>query len=151
MAYIHVCPVFKLDVLVTNIVEENKRKPKEQQKNSKNLKEDAESFLREMTQYKPKYYFLLFPDSEFGNKPAFADLGRVFGVPIEWKETIISKRILSLKNSWREKLGYKIGYLYNRIATKEIEPKSLVDYLDEDMILGSIDLSQKRPRFESRT
>ena len=59
-----------------------------------------------------------------------ANIDRVSSLSIKHEAKILQFRVAGLENPWRELLGYKLGYLFTRIATEDV---------NEDMISNIID------------
>lgn len=67
--------------------------------------------------YARKYTFFISPLEEFGNLPSTAFIEDVKSINKEYNKRLLEHRIVSLRNPWREKLGYMVGNLYNRVGT----------------------------------
>jgi len=78
--------------------------------------------------YARKYTFFISPLEEFDNIPSTAFIQDVRSINKEYKERLLEYRIVSLKSPWREKLGYMVGNLYNRVATYSPKTSSIKDW-----------------------
>lgn len=67
--------------------------------------------------YARKYTFFISPLEEFDNLPSIAFIEDVRSINTRFRKRLLEHRIVSLRNPWREKLGYMLGNLYNRIGT----------------------------------
>ena len=86
----------------------------------KQFENEIVDLISDEVNYKRKSTFFLSPLHKFGDFPTLATIEDVRSVPVnETKDLILDHRICSLKNPWRELLGFKVAYLYNRIATDD--------------------------------
>jgi hypothetical protein len=96
----------------------DKSKPLKKESYIKQFENEVTTVVNDEVKYIRKSTFFLSPLPAFDNLPTFAIIEDIRSIPIgETKEIILKSRIASLKNPWREKLGYKLAYLYNRVAT----------------------------------
>jgi|WetSurMetagenome_2_1015567.scaffolds.fasta_scaffold281370_1 hypothetical protein len=89
-------------------------------KNSKikDFENQIASIIEKETNYNGKSTFFISPLNEFSSLPTLALIEDVRSTLInDSKEILLMNRLCSLKNPWREKLGFKAANLYNRIAT----------------------------------
>lgn len=122
ISFISVCPVFSLNHIRKKLMEQYKvRAPQ-------NLKEAVGNHLHDIAKNKKRFHFFLSPATDFSKTPAYADLAQIFSIPKRYIPTVVGKRICGLKNPWREKLGFMVGYLYNRVATKDIDKNTVLKY-----------------------
>jgi hypothetical protein len=85
------------------------------------------NIIHEEAKYNRKSTFFLSPLDEFNGLPSLAIIEDIRSIPIsEAKDIILSYRICSLKNPWREKLGFKVANLYNRVATQEPAKEAII-------------------------
>lgn len=124
ISYVCICPVFKLDTVRKALLSKHKAKSK------KNREAAIANHLHDLAQNKKRYFFFLSPPPNLGGNPLYADLGQVFSVSKRYISHMISQRCCSLRSPWREKLGFMLGYLYNRVATEDIQRDAIADYLD---------------------
>jgi hypothetical protein len=93
-------------------------------KNQKDLENNVTSAIFKEMNYNGKFTFYIPPIHEFGNKPTIAFLNDIRSIEVEYIKILLENRIRALKPPWREKLGYKVAYLFNRIATDDTKNES---------------------------
>ena len=50
-------------------------------------------------------------------------------MPLSEKDGLLQHRNLTITSPWKEKLGYKVGYLFNRVATYTPEREEIKDWV----------------------
>ena len=117
-------PIFPFNFVFDDMVKEAFKKTKKKIGTLKSSKEVIEhftdlvsQFIYEESNYKKKYTFFISPLVDFDNKPTIAHIEHITSIKITELKTILENRIISIKPPWREKLGFKAGNIYNRIAT----------------------------------
>ncbi len=78
--------------------------------------------------YERKYTFFISPLEQLGNLPSIAFIEDVKSINKEYTERLLEHRIVSLKSPWKEKLGYMVGNLYNRVATYSPRTSAIKDW-----------------------
>ncbi|MHA2243885.1 MAG: hypothetical protein ACXADY_02860 [Candidatus Hodarchaeales archaeon] len=129
--YLAVSPVMKFEELLTKTLEKYKTKTRDPKKN-KEQKSKVLGEILNLANSRQKFFFFLSPIVELKNVLLYSDLSRVFSISNDYIEIIIQKRIKSLDSPWREKLGYKIGNLYNRVAINdedEVKKDTIKNYI----------------------
>lgn len=129
LSFINICPVFNIEVIITDFIDLNRNK------NAENLKKRLKSKIYDISQYIPKNYFFLAPNPIFNELPAYADIEQISNLPIEYYDEIKSNRLVSLFTPWREKLGWKLGYLFNRIALDDVRKEEIESFIDSNEVL----------------
>jgi len=129
LAFINICPVFSINVIIDNFIKLNL------DKSEKKLKNELIQRILDLSKFKKKYYFFLTPNPIFNNIPAYADIGQISNLPLKYYEDIKSSRLISLLSPWREKLGWKLGYLFNRIALEDVKKDEIENFIDNNEIL----------------
>jgi len=121
---ISIAPIVPFNFVFDDMVKEAFKRTKNKVRTLKSSKEVIENFTDLVSQsiynesnYKKKYTFFISPLLEFDNKPTIAYIEHIASIKITELETIFKHRITSIKPPWREKLGFKAGNIYNRIAT----------------------------------
>lgn len=117
LKYICIAPLIKLKPML----DEMATKKKNNGALKKNIEESLDSFINELHIYNPKEYFYLPKEEKFGINEEYVVLLE-FLLPQKFDEfidVVKEKTKCSLISPWKEKLGWKIGYLYNRIALDE--------------------------------
>lgn len=135
LSNVFICPIFKLEVIIDETLKGLKEKHPEKSKD--NVIKLLSKFIGDISKYEKKFFFFLTKTPEFEGSHAFADLLRITTIPVEYINNILEKRIKSLKSPWREKLGWKIGYLFNRVGLPDITTSSVEDYLKNHSIIRS--------------
>lgn len=82
-------------------------------------------FIKEEANYVKKYTFFISPLKKFNNNPSIANLKNILSIKKNYSEVLLKNRIISLKSPWSETLGYKVGNLFNRVATYTPEIKGI--------------------------
>lgn len=119
--YICISPIIKLKPMLDDMA----TKKKNNGAIKKNIEEKVNNFVKDLHIYKLKEYFYLPKDENYDINEDYVVLLEIL-LPQKFEEfiTIIKKTTkCSLMSPWREKLGWKIGYLYNRIALDEFSEK----------------------------
>jgi len=127
---IYCSPIFNLDNLIPRLIDEQK-----DIKKTEKIESNLKSIINSILNNQHKFYFFLTPISELTNIPMFVHLGRIFTINILYIEKIKTNRIAGLSSPWREKLGYKIGHIFNRIAIESIDSKISNSYVDNNEII----------------
>ncbi len=129
---ISVAPIFPFNYVFDDMVKEAFKRTKNKLGTLKSSKEVKESFtdlvsqfIYEESNYKKKYTFFISPLADFDNKPIIAHIEHITSIEITELKIILENRIISIKPPWREKLAFKTGYIYNRIATFTPEMKDI--------------------------
>jgi len=117
LSIISLAPILPFKTWLTMCADEFLDNPKI--KNQKDLENNITSSIFKEMNYDGKFTFYIPPIYEFGNKPATAFLNDIRSIEVEYIEILLENRIRALKPPWREKLGYKVAYLFNRIATDD--------------------------------
>ena len=68
------------------------------------------------TDNKKKGFFYLMPDKIFEGKECYADLEQIHSINRKYIGHLLEHRKASLRSPWLEKLAFKLGYCFNRIA-----------------------------------
>jgi len=82
----------------------------------KKIKKAIQDRMLQLTKFEGHSFFLLYPDDKFIDEYSIVDITNLINVGAEEIENISKFRKASLKHPWREKLGYMLGNLFNRIA-----------------------------------
>ena len=128
----HICftPIFKFEKIVSGLIDENKKK-KERSKFENAIIDRIDQIINNN---QPTSFFLS-PNPIFDNQPVYSDLGQILYLEFEKKDKILNSRIKSLTNPWRERLGYKTGYLFNRVALPNIERDTTIQYFKSNELV----------------
>jgi len=113
MERISMVPIFPFKKLLDEFLD----KRIEKLKNTKELENEVTNMIYNESNYKTKFTFFISELKEFSDKPTIAYLDDVRSVEIKSIDMLLKNRITSLKGPWREKLGHKVGYIFNRVAT----------------------------------
>lgn len=135
LSYIIICPIFKLKVLIEGTLKGLISKYPDKEK--RNIVKELSSFIKRILNYEQKFIFFLTNSTEFEGSHAFADLLRIATIPIKYINIVLDNRIKSLKSPWREKLGWKIGYMFNRVGLPDTTSNNVEDYLKSHSIIRS--------------
>lgn len=121
--YINYCPIFTIDCFIDDSFEYYKEKFKEKENPLVAIKSAIQQKVEAIYDNKPKGLFYLMPDKIFNGEECYANLEQIFSIGIEHLEKILDNRKVSLKSPWIEKLGFKLGYCFNRIAIPDFPIK----------------------------
>lgn len=114
--FISLSPIYVLDVYINRLVEQTIRKRGPDIAYERAIDIISEK-VSQLANYQDKRLFFLPPDSIFNGSAAFSGIDEISAIPVtHWKE-LLKLRRASILSPWREKLGFKMGYLYNRVAT----------------------------------
>jgi len=132
---ISIAPIFPFNFVFDDIINEAFKRTKKKVGNFNSSKEIEENFTNLVSQsiydesnYKKKYTYFISPLSEFDNKPTIVYIEHITSINITELKTIFDHRIISIKPPWREKLGFKTGNIYNRIATYTPKVKDITKW-----------------------
>lgn len=85
------------------------------------LKNEIAKVIFEEANYNHKFTFFIPAIEEFNNLPTIAFIDDIRSIEVNNErnsaESLLRNRICSLKTPWREKLGHKVGYIFNRVST----------------------------------
>lgn len=119
--YISVSPFMPLKHMVDAITKEKKKAGR----SSSQIRDSIKTNIDKLLQYDKKKYFYLPKDDEFGLSEESVALLEIV-LTSNMDECTISfiskKRICSIKSPWREKLGWAMGNMYNRVALDDFPP-----------------------------
>ena len=124
LKYYLYCPIYNLDSYIDPFIKNSKNNQSKLIRSDKIRKEEGfknhtnkiKSLMSDiMNNNRPRMFFLS-PRVEWGEFLAFAELEQIRSITKDKKEEILKNRFACLKNPWRERLGYKIAYLFNRVA-----------------------------------
>ncbi len=87
--------------------------------------------LHTLANYEDKRLFFLPRHRIFGESAAFTSLEQTGPLPISRYGNFLSSRVASMRSPWREKLGYKIGHLFGRVATPTPDPGHVQDWVKD--------------------
>ena len=88
-------------------------------KNQKDFENAVTTIVYNEMNFTNKFTFYIPPVNEFRNMPTTAFLNDIRSVEVKSVEKLLDNRIYALKPPWRERLGYKVAYIFNRIATDD--------------------------------
>lgn len=121
--YVTFCPIRSIDILIEEYIRANLNKL------DKDIEKSLIDKLNGLINNKRRFYFFIPPHEEL-DILGFADLTQIANISYEDSfKKILEKRITGLKNPWKEKLGWMIGYNYNRIALPDVDNKIISNYL----------------------
>lgn len=123
LSYILFCPVLDFDILIKKYLEINKNKK------LTNINEMLMSKVNNIFSNDNRYHFFLSPIPKVCKNPAFAHLEQITKISKKYMDNLLKNRKISLKKPWREKLGWMVGNLFNRIALKDIEKNLPSQYI----------------------
>jgi len=131
LEFICICPVFNIEVIIQAFLNKSEKKVKE------NILNGLRSKLIELSNNKKKFFFFLSPILEHKFPPAFADFSQISRISKEHLQNILRNRISVLKNPWREKLGWMIGNVFNRVAIEDVNIEVIDNYINKDEVLNN--------------
>jgi hypothetical protein len=111
-------------------------------KSQKEFENNVTTIILKEMNYDGKFTFYIPPINEFSNMPSVAFLNDIRSIEVKSIEKLLKNRIYALKPPWREKLGYKVAYIFNRVAiddTKKEEKESIKSWWTS--VYGDIHLS----------
>ena len=143
---ISLVPIYRFDETLEKIVKNiqkkicSKKKEKASETSIRSTFEtifisEVSRIIQEEANYVRKHTFFLSPLTTFCERPSIAHIEDLISVKKEKKDILIKNRVSSLQNPWREKLGFMVGNLYNRVATfspvlKDINDWWIYEYKD---------------------
>lgn len=133
LSNIFLCPILKIDVIIAITLEGLKLKYPKRSKDK--IINQLKQLISDILNYKKKFVFFLTKIPEFEGSHAVADLLRTTSIPVEYFNNILRNKIKSLKSPWREKLGWKIGYIFNRVGLPDTTTSSVEDYVRNHSVI----------------
>lgn len=125
LSHISVCPIFEFEHMAHRLAQKLKDKTK------KKLETIITNQLHRIAQNRRKFYFFLAPTLNLIEKPTYANLSQINSVRKEYIPDLLDNRICCLTSPWREKLGFMLGYIYNRVATANIDKDPIEKYVSD--------------------
>jgi hypothetical protein len=118
-AFISVAPVFELGVWIEEALRQRmaKLKPEDARPTYGSILGDLANKVFDLANYQNKRHFFLPPHKGWGNSAAFASLDQLTFLPSSDFRILVDHRTVSINSAWKEQLGYRLGYLFNRVAT----------------------------------
>ena len=128
ITYINICPIVALEYMVESI----RKKKKKQGKKSKDIKNSINSSINDLVGYNLKKYFYLPKDETCNIDDEWVVLiefvlthDRDYILPL-----IKKRRVCTLKNPWKEKLGWIVGTFYNRVSLENHSHEKIQELLE---------------------
>lgn len=129
ITYISFSPVYQLEVFVRNAAEGFiERRGRDAGFDS--LLDSIRNRMFDLVNYVSKNNFFLPPDEVLGGSAAFSSIEQISHIPMSYADRFLKRRKSSLKSPWREKLGFKTGYLFNRVATHTPDKEDLKEWVE---------------------
>lgn len=138
LEFINYCPIYSLHHRIIEFYEFIKNNAQMKKEIKKRASKNAHSYIKgkvinllsEICNYKKQNIFFLKGESIFIEQ-SYANLEQIYSLSSENVDQLKIYRVASLKNPWVEKLGFMLGFCFNRVATDEIS-KSERDALFEN-------------------
>lgn len=128
--YLHFCPLVPLKNILMELKKDYESRTPVPKPDT--IKNNLEGFVRENLIYKKKRFYYLPEKKYFKIKEQYLILLDAI-ITLDKKtatEMIKDKRICSLKSPWKEKLGWAVGNIHNRVSLKDYSEKQLKDALE---------------------
>lgn len=118
--YLSFSPILSLNLMLEKLAEDLKRKGKE-----KDIEKETNELMNDLYKYNKKQFYYLPKDIERDIKEdCVAWIEIIITQEVNKLKDIILKNIkCTLKSPWKEKLGWRLGYLYNRVSLEDFEKK----------------------------
>ncbi len=126
--YVSLSPIYPFEVFVKNAVRLYVKKRGPDIELTKIL-ESVSGKAYKMANYEDKRLFFLPPDEIFKESAGFSSIDQISHVSFSCVDDLFRLRKASLLSPWREKLGYKTGYLFNRVATDTPEKERVTEWI----------------------
>lgn len=123
--YICLSPIVTLNYLM----EELSEKVRKEGGNGGKIKKSKKKFIENLMKYNKKKYFYLPKNIKYKiNESAVVAIEIVLNYPLNSViDKIFEKRICTLKSPWKEKFGWSVGNLYNRVSLEDFH-KNHINY-----------------------
>lgn len=141
--YINFCPIFSLDCMIKPMIDIYAEKFRDKKSPDKEISVVIKRKLKDICNYKRKNIFFLIADEILDNEDCYADLEQIYSITIDNVESILNNRKASLQSPWIEKLGFKIGYCFNRIALPDTPPNHIKNIFDSKYLMIIQDKTEK--------
>ena len=115
MNYVLFCPIFDFDILIEKYLELNKNKT------ITNINENLIRHVNNLFSNDTRYFFFMSPIPNLRKNPAYAHLEQITKIHKGFINDLIQNRTIGLRKPWREKLGWMVGNLFNRIALEDTD------------------------------
>lgn len=138
--HLNICPIYSIEPYVKKAIDEQTEICMQQGKFKRilpclnNLEKAVIETIKWFCEYKPKNFFYLPPNTLFNDDPCYADLEQISSIELIVEKEIEEKKVkkyiideilpfrkICLESTYREKLGFKLGYRFNRIAIKDFD------------------------------
>jgi hypothetical protein len=152
LSVISICPIYKIDIIIDAYLKDNENKVPQ------NINNGLSNLLERLMNNKNEFAFFLSPILNKKNEeiipPSYADLSQIIRLDKELMEKILESRIAVLKSPFREKLGWMLGNIFNRIAHEDVEKDEINLFIEKHEVITEF-LKQrenkiiisKKPRF----
>ena len=147
LEFINYCPIYTLNHRIIefhqdlekseNVKKEIRKRETEGINPHDYIAGKVKGLLSMICNYKMQNIFFLKKDSIF-KEECYANLEQIYSIPKDYEAEIKKCRVASLTNPWIEKLGFMLGFCFNRVAIEEIE-KSERDSLFQDKYQSTFD------------
>mgnify|MGYP006281679553 CR=1 FL=1 len=126
--FLSIGPCINLNVVLDDLLQEMVERKDEKGDSfykRKEIKKNIKNIIHGLVVYNSKRFFYLPESDKFQiQNPCLTFLDTILIYEIkEFKKVINKKRICTLKNPWKEKLGWAMGNIYNRVALEDYEDK----------------------------
>ncbi len=90
--------------------------------------ESLSKYIYDEANYSKKFTYFISPLSHFENKPTIINLEKIHSINKSYYLQFIKHRITTIKSPWKEKLGFKVGFIFNRVATYTPKSNEIKDW-----------------------
>lgn len=130
LEFINYCPIYTLTHRIIefhenlknneNVKKEIRKRETEGQNPHDYIAGKVKGLLSKICKYQKQNIFFLKKDLIF-KEECYANLEQIYSIPKDYESEIKKCRVASLTNPWIEKLGFMLGFCFNRVAIEEIE------------------------------
>ncbi|MCK5290432.1 MAG: hypothetical protein KAR39_00240 [Thermoplasmata archaeon] len=129
IGYISFSPIFPLEVYIKSAVKLLAKKWGEETTFEKVVDAVSQKVYNVVNFQDKRLYFL--PPADFlGDSASFSSIEQISHINFSYEEDLLARRKASMKSPWREKLAYKAGYLFNRVATPTPDHKAVFTWVE---------------------
>ncbi len=133
MSYVFLSPIFGLDRWLKDILRQQIARIKGSGGANPNY-DWAINFvipkLHGLANYEDKWFYFIPPHEVLEGSASFVGMDQTSPFPIAYYNELLAARVATIKSPWKEKFGFKVGYLFNRVATPTPDPQEVLEWLD---------------------
>jgi hypothetical protein len=120
MSFLFVSPIYRLDLWIGSVLRQRLEKIRNDGGVTPDYDQAVEHVtgkLQSLANYQDKWLYFIPPHKVLDNSATFVSMDQTSPTSVELYDQLLAARVATIKTPWKEKFGFKVGYLFNRVAT----------------------------------